>query len=252
MQQSQYIPIEGARSIVIFIHGIVEGPNQFTHLMGIGNSVGYSVASLLLPGHGGSSKEFARTNKREWLEYVRNQINQYRKKYQNIILVGHSMGTLLSFLTYVENPKQIVGIVAIDSPLYVHMKWQAIRNNLKVGFCKKIPENDPANALLQATSVAPCSVFRYITWLPRIIDLFLLMAHTRKILDKIKIPTLVIHADRDELVSTSSVQVFERKLPETYRTIVRLSHSTHFVYAEEDLKMLHTLFINFLENISID
>ncbi|MDD3038219.1 hypothetical protein [Bacteroides sp.] len=57
MQQPQYIHIEGAQSIVIFIHGIVEGPNQFLHLMGIGSSAGYSVASLLLPGHGGSSKE---------------------------------------------------------------------------------------------------------------------------------------------------------------------------------------------------
>ena len=64
------------------------------------------------------------------------------------------MGTLLSFIAYAENPGQITGIVAIDSPLHVSVKWLAIKNNLKIGFSKKISENDPAQALLHASSVS--------------------------------------------------------------------------------------------------
>lgn len=246
----QYISTPGAKNIVILIHGIVEGPDQFAQLLQISVSAGYAAATLLLPGHGGSGKEFAQSNKEKWQQHVRQQINLYREKYLNIILVGHSMGSLLSFLSYIENPKQIIGIIAIDTPLYVHLKWRAVRNNLKVGFCKNIPENDPASALLQASSVAPCSVFRYITWLPRIIDLFQLMARARKILRKINVPTLVIHADRDELVSSSSIKVFESRLPESHKTIVRLPYSTHFIYGEKDLDTLHEAIQHFLQEVS--
>lgn len=245
----RYIPNKDAEDIIIFIHGIVEGPEQFTKLMEISVSAGYAAAALLLPGHGGTGKEFAQSNKEEWQDHVRQQIDSYREKYSHIILVGHSMGGLLSFLAYIENPTQIIGIVVIDTPLYVHTKWQAIRNNLKVGFCKNIPEHDPASALLRASSVAPCSVFRYITWAPRIIDLFQLMARTRRILPEINIPTLVFHGDRDELVSAYSVRVFERKLPDSNRTIVRLPHSTHFAYGEKDLDTLYKTYLHFLHNL---
>lgn len=249
--EPRYIDIENTNHIVIFIHGIVEGPDQFTQLIDISVAMGYAAAALLLPGHGGSGKDFARHNKETWQEHVRQQIDYYRKRYTNIILVGHSMGSLLSLLAYTEDTKQIRGIIVIDTPLYVRVKWRAIRNNLKIGFCSHIPEDDPAFALLQASSVAPCSVFRYLTWAPRIIDLFHLMARTRKILQKINIPTLVIHADRDELVSTSSVQVFEHKLPKSYQVIIRLPHSTHFRYAKEDLDTLHTHFRQFIQNLNL-
>lgn len=138
------------------------------------------------------------------------------------------MGSLLSFLTYMESPEQIIGIVAIDTPLYVRVKGRALRNNLKVGFCKEIPESDPAHALLEASSVAPCSILTYLSWVPRMIDLFCLMKKTREVLPQVSIPTLVFHADDDELVSASSVKCFERTIPEKYLQLVHLKESTHF------------------------
>ena len=201
-QKPEFCPVKNTDTIVIFIHGIVEGPAQFKDLMKLTIQHGYSAVSLLLPGHGGTGKDFARSSGDQWIDYTRTQINLYKQQYDKIILVGHSMGTLLSFIAYAENPGQITGIVAIDSPLHVSVKWLAIKNNLKIGFSKKISENDPAQALLHASSVAPCSLFTYLTWAPRIIDLFRLMKQTRKLLHCVAVPTLVIHADKDELVSS--------------------------------------------------
>ena len=84
--------------------------------------LGFAASSLLLPGHGGTGEEFARSSRQQWLEYVNAEIARYKKNYNSIILVGHSMGSLLSFLTYMESPEQIIGIVAIDTPLYVRVK----------------------------------------------------------------------------------------------------------------------------------
>ena len=118
-QQPCYYPREGASTIVVFIHGIVEGPDQFSELMKRSFELGFAAVSLLLPGHGGTGEEFARSSRQQWLEHVNAEIAHYKKNYNSIILVGHSMGSLLSFLTYTESPEQIIGIVAIDTPLYV-------------------------------------------------------------------------------------------------------------------------------------
>lgn len=247
-QQPCYYPREGASTIVVFIHGIVEGPDQFLGLMKRSSELGFASSSLLLPGHGGTGEGFARSSRQQWLEYVNAEIARYKKNYNSIILVGHSMGSLLSFLTYMESPEQIIGIVAIDTPLYVRVKGRALRNNLKVGFCKEIPESDPAHALLKASSVAPCSILTYLSWVPRMIDLFCLMKKTREVLPQVSIPTLVFHADDDELVSASSVKCFERTIPEKYLQLVHLKESTHFFYGNADWDLLYYTFSHFLQS----
>ena len=49
---------EGADTIVIFIHGFFGSPSQFWELSAIAWEKGYSIASLLLPGHGGIMDRF--------------------------------------------------------------------------------------------------------------------------------------------------------------------------------------------------
>lgn len=248
---SLYIPADNAKGIIIFIHGIMEGPTQFKHLMEIGHKAGYAATSLLLPGHGGSGKDFAQSNKQEWLEHVCHYVNTCQAVYSQIILVGHSMGTLLSLLAYGLNSKAIVGIVAIASPLKVRVQWQAIRNIIKAGLCKNLSPDDPAMATFKASSVSPCNPIRYITWIPRLIDLFQLISRTREMLSQVSIPILIVHAGKDELVSPASVNIFIKEIHQQYRQIIYLPHSTHFIYEMNDQKTLDHAFIAFLEKINI-
>ena len=45
-QQPCYYPREGASTIVVFIHGIVEGPDQFLGLMKRSSELGFASSSL--------------------------------------------------------------------------------------------------------------------------------------------------------------------------------------------------------------
>ena len=53
------------------------------------------------------------------------------------------MGTLLSFLAYAERPQNIVGIVAIASPLVVRVRRRAVRNLLRAGLSRQLSPDDP-------------------------------------------------------------------------------------------------------------
>lgn len=237
-QEPFFKEVPQADTLVVFIHGIVEGPSQFRPFINMTLQAGCSCVSLLLPGHGGSAKDFAHSSKEEWIDYVRKKLTIFRNQYPHLILVGHSMGTLLSLITYAENPSGIDGIIVIATPLHVHVSIQAIRNNLKIAFNESIPANDPAYPMAQALSVARCPIIQYLTWLPRLADLFSLIDQTRNLLPQIKIPLLAIHADRDELVGKRSITYLQQGVPKSYLHIIHLPHSTHFTYDQKDWKKL--------------
>lgn len=247
LQQPRYYSRPEADTLVLFIHGIVEGPDQFIPLMELVFSHGLDAASLLLPGHGGSGHDFAHSSGEEWLDHVRSQVSGYKDKYSSLFLVGHSMGGLLSLLVAQELPHKIRGVACIDTPLAVWVKASAIRNNLKVGLSRNIPPSDPAYALWQACSVSPSAPLAYLTWIPRIMDLFSLIRRTREILPKLTVPVLVFHADKDELVGTASVVRFERGFRPEWLRLVHLPSSTHFVYGGTDEDTLRTNLMQFLE-----
>ena len=235
-----YNPVKGSSTIAIFIHGIVESPNQFLPLMNEVRGLGVAVASLLLPGHGGSGEDFARSNKREWVEWVKNEVDRYRSIYSKIILVGHSMGGLLSILNYANCADKIEGIIAIDTPLRVRVKLQAIKNYLKIGLKLRLAEDDSAQVLLQSKGVDDCSIFTYMRWLPRMIDLYRLMRETKRKLRQVAVPILAIQACRDEVVSLKSVKIFEQSISPEYLEVLWLNDSTHFAVSKNDTEKYYS------------
>ena len=85
-----------SNTMVIFIHGILEGPNQFRKFANTVYNKGFSYSAILLDGHGGSGNKFANSSKNKWIDSVEKETLKYKDTYENIILVGHSMGGLLS------------------------------------------------------------------------------------------------------------------------------------------------------------
>ncbi|MDR0839413.1 MAG: hypothetical protein LBN99_07195, partial [Oscillospiraceae bacterium] len=60
--------------LVIFIHGFMGSPDQFADMADAVVSRGGSALSVLLPGHGGDSREFARCGADAWEAHVRGEI----------------------------------------------------------------------------------------------------------------------------------------------------------------------------------
>lgn len=247
LQQPHYKCRFGRGTLVLFIHGIVEGPDQFLPWMDLALSQGMDAASLLLPGHGGTGREFAHSSGQEWLEHVRTEVARYKERYDSLILVGHSMGGLLSLLVAHESPDKIRGVVCMETPLAVWVKARAVRNCLKVGFYHRVPPSDSAYALMRACSVAPFSFpLAYLTWIPRIVDLFVLIHRTRAMLPSLAVPVLAFHADEDELVGAASAHRFMQGVKPEWLRIIHLPHSTHFVYGLGEEEVVRKELADFL------
>lgn len=236
-----------AKGVVLFIHGILEGPYQFRGLADIANQNGYSSYAILLPGHGDSAERFSRIEKQVWLNYVEQTIRRLSKDYQQIIIVGHSMGCLLGLLTSLRYP-QIKKAFLISTPLKLKLSFRGLRCSIKVAHGKVDEKDIYTTAIYRAWSIKRAKhLITYLRWIPRYLDLFSLVRETNKKLGEIKIPLTIVHCKDDEFVSDESINVFKRHLTCKYN-VLELPKSGHFYFTEDEKRQLNSYFEKFITN----
>lgn len=245
VHSAYYYEPENADSAVLFIHGFMGSPNQFRTLSDAAVKNGFSVSSILLPGHGFSGREFARSKKTDWEKAVKDQITSLSRKYSKIVLAGHSMGALLSLRGSVEFRGVVKGVAAIAAPMYIRLKFSTIRTSYAVAFGKRRDDDERLKAAFELCSVKRSPLTTYMLGIPRYIDLFRMIHETKMLLDKIEVPVLIIHAEDDEVANIGGIKVLEKKLPR-YEKLV-LHGSGHYYISPNDSIRMTAAFIDFLD-----
>lgn len=93
-----------SKTAVLFIHGILGTPHHFHRLVEVVPEE-WSVYNILLEGHGKTVDDFAGATMEQWKRQVHRLIIRLNRKYDNIIITAHSMGTLFAVEEAVKNPK---------------------------------------------------------------------------------------------------------------------------------------------------
>lgn len=249
VQKEYYYACETSDTVIVFIHGIIEGPSQFTDLVQVAKDHGYAVLNLLLPGHGTTGKDFAHSSMEKWINHVDCAVDQMRAIYKHIILVGHSMGCLLAVHTCMKNANQIDGIFAIAIPLVIRLHSSGIRLGLKVIRHKLDETNEKELAAMEVYSVCESSLVDYISWIPRYLELFRLCHVIKKELPRLRTPICFIHSKDDEFIGRSTVKMVKKLMLNEDTRIVILENSGHFYYSNADRDMLRSCLVEFADEL---
>lgn len=232
MDHTPYIRRSGtADTAVLMVHGIMGSPRHFDCFLPLLPEQ-WDVYSILLEGHGGTLRDFNRASMAGWKTQVQGWVSRLASKYARVMVIAHSMGTLLTMQAAIAHAHKVKAMVLLAPPLRIRVRAALIPRALKVAFGRTDPEDPVEAATCRATSVAPeRRLWRYLGSLPHYVALFRLSRQCRGA--QPEVPKLVFLSGADELVSPRSGRELQ---PPAQQHL--LAGSGHFYYTPEELALM--------------
>ena len=237
MGHEPYIRIApGSDTAVLMVHGIVGTPRHFD---GVLDAVpeNWSVYNILLEGHGGSAKDFARASMDAWRRQVGSTLDALCVRYKRVFIVAHSMGTLLTIEATQKHTDKVAGMLFLASPLKIGVKPRAAGYALQLGLGIEKPGSGAAVMRNDCGVELTKKLWEYIGWIPRFLELFGQARMCRELVKKLDMPCIAIQSKYDELVSRKSVKYLARN---SKIEIHELERSGHFGYVPEEQEFINT------------
>ncbi len=243
MKHAPFIRHTDGDKVVLCIHGFLGSPRHFDMFIPY-ISDDFAVCNILLPGHGSDVLAFGRTSMAEWKSHVENTMQELTAKYNEIWIVGHSMGTFFAMDCAERYPQYVKKLFLLASPLRISVGLFAVKNSLKSLFSRVKEDDETGIAYANAHSVKlNLKFWEYIFWIPRYLELFSASRRMRKKVCVLALPCTFYQSKKDELVSYKSTKyITENNLVKL--RILKQSH--HFIYSKEDTQYLIREFIKFL------
>ena len=240
MHTPKFIPGKDNKVLLIFIHGFLGGPDQFTDLLDLTSEKGFAAASLLLPGHGSSGRDFFKATLSDWQQQLQTELKKYHY-YERIFLVGHSIGGLLALVAAAKQSSPVSGVVLLAAPLKVYLfNPLALFRKLYI-----VLHPDLRRAYQKANSAQGLFPWLFLSirafWQPH-----KLMRQARGILGNVKVPLLLIYSKKDETTHFQSVRMLAKGLINSQQDIIILSDSRHAFFTLKERQLIGKKIIDFI------
>lgn len=234
--------VPGAKTAVLMMHGIAGTPNHFRELMPLEDMIpeSWSLYNILLPGHGGTVRDFSRRSMAAWEGYTMDIFRDLCRNHEQVILIGHSMGTLFAMDMALARPDKVAFLFLLGVPLRVGVRAVAVCNLIRFSFGWLNPENPIQMSMANACSIPPTAKFwQYIGWIPRMVELVRKMHAVSDRVQDLQVPTIAFQSLRDEMVSNRTASILRNAGTVEVHELVP---STHFYYHPDDIATMRQRF----------
>lgn len=234
--------LEGTNGCAVLVsHGFEGAPGEHALTAEALNKAGYSVMAPRLPGHGTTMEDLDKTPWQAWYKELEDDYLGLKKKYRKVFLVGLSMGSCL--LIRVAEHYEVDGIAVMAPALYNKQKSSALAP-LIAPFVKRLP--------LSGKNEFPGGVEKYLAGgytkisVPAAVQLNRLERDTRKNLERIVSPILVLQSKADQMVSQKGAKMI-MKLAQGEKKIVYFEKSGHIMSLDFDRNKAFSEIITFFD-----
>lgn len=212
---------------VLQLHGFTSTPHQFRECSQYLVRRGYTVYTPLVAGHGTSPRELAKTTARDWTRSAEEALQFLRRHVQQVIVIGNSFGGNLAFWLAHKFPQAIRGVVSLGTPIV--LRWQRFiyfrvytygwfkTYYRKLGRDYKIDYIDLSDEVSYPV-IPVVSLKEFLRFIRRT---------TMPMLPDVRVPTLMIQADRDPVVHPKSAQFIHEHLGSDYKKVYWLNGRYH-------------------------
>ena len=237
-----------SNTCVIAIHGFSSAPKEMEKVALYLNSKNLNVYTPRLDGHGTISEDLKTKTWQDWYNSISRTISLASLKYEKMFIVGFSTGGLLGLLSTKKHYKEFCGLICINAALNlndIRIKtllpaisfWNDLVKAFNEGkYQKEYVPNHPQNPEINYDKY----------YIDSIEQLNLLMKKTKKNLEKIEKPLLIIQAKNDPVVNPISAYEIFNEVKSTNKTIKIVDSSSHVIVTEEDTQELFDLIYGFI------
>jgi carboxylesterase len=247
-----FFPGQGknARIGCLVTHGFTGAPKEMRWLGEYLNCDGYTVCGMRLAGHATRPEDMLRSRWQDWLLSVEDGINLLRSSTDQCVLIGLSMGGILSLTAAAQF--NVRGVVAMSTPYDLpdsHLPWWAIRllSRFKPYVAKgKTPGSgwfDPA--AYQQHVAYPMNPVR------STVELKLLIHEMHLALPKISAPVLLIHSRDDDYVIKDSMPRIYNRLGTTDKQMLWVEGGGHVMTEEPTRSTVYKAAADFIQRVAV-
>lgn len=201
---------------VLLIHGMTGAPGEMKFLAKRLHKRGFSVEAPLLAGHGRDQAHLIASNWRDWLASLDQSYDRLRREHDEVYVAGICVGGALGLALAAEEP-EIAG-AAVYSMTYRYDGWNMKRwysvlapmaevfGGLplirRLSFAEPYPfglkdERLRASMAEAQATVVPGALDRFP--LGAMTEMHRLATHLDRVADRIRTPTLILHAREDDM-----------------------------------------------------
>lgn len=224
-------PPDGNGFGVLLIHGLLASPAEVREYGDHLAAQGYTVLGIRLKGHGTSPYALRDQSWEDWYGCVQRGFNILKVHCPRIFVIGFSTGGALGLTLAVENPPEMIGVIAVSVPLtYINPAFMLMLHgtNKLVSWVssfegvKPFIDNEPEHPTINYHNVPVRALY----------ELRLLIQRLEDLLPEVTAAALVVYSDEDPIVSAEDAPTIIEKLGSKYKKIHTINSQRHGILME--------------------
>lgn len=226
------------RKAVLIIHGFAGGTydeETLTNYLNLDRV--FDVYNFTLPGH---DKTIIKDVKRsDWINKCNEMIKMLISNgYKSIYVVGHSMGGVLA-CNLASRYKQIKKVVLL-APSFEYLEFDNNKINVikSISLTKEILKDYSSDVLISRILKTPIPIF---------IEFMKLVKENKNCIKDIKVPVLIMHGDKDNIVKLKSSENIISKFGTKNVSLIKMLGVTHDIFASKKKDIINEIIKKFLK-----
>ena len=240
-------PVEEEGEGIVLVHGITGTPTEMRPLARHLQQLGYRVDRPLLAGHGEGYQEILASTWRDWLASVRSSVERMAAATSQVVVIGLSAGGLLGVLLAEEQPC-VSGLALLS--VHFGIPGPRISSTDRLlsrllsclpilrrhwSFVERPPYGLKDTRLQQRITAAirdskrgetaKYGLFR--TYAETLHQVYQLEAAARRVMSRVRCPTLMIHSLADTMLSAHNATAVYRLLGSPKKSVILLTDCDH-------------------------
>jgi len=241
---------KGSKTGVLLLHGFTSTPYQFKDLAKYLADKGLTVYAPLIAGHGTSPEDLIKTTPKDWKKSVKEAYLDLKKKTEKVFVVGNSFGGNLAFSLARDLDNSLPGIVSLGTPIFLRFQSFIKARLYLYGWAKKYYRKPQRIYKADYTDMMDEITYPLIPIKSLRDFLDFLREETIPNLKKIRVPTLIIHANVDPVANPKSALYIYENLGSSHKFIYWVESSHHVVFNDQRKEELFRRIYNFIQDLN--